>query len=74
MASAPLSSVVRTAEPTQVARALLDHAYRVGVRNLPDGLSAKAFVREQLDRLGIGQELTEMAWGTKRVKLPLSIM
>jgi hypothetical protein len=44
----------------------------VGVRNLPDGLSAKAFVRQQLDRLGIGQELTEFQWGGKTVRLPAS--
>lgn len=62
----------RFADPTQVACSLFAHAYRVGVGNLPDGLSAKAFVRQQLDRLGIGQELTEIPWGTKRVKLPPS--
>jgi hypothetical protein len=31
----------------RVAHAFFAFAYRVGVRNLPDGLSAKAFVRQQ---------------------------
>jgi hypothetical protein len=26
------------------------------------GLSAKAFTRQQLDRLGIGQELVDISW------------
>jgi hypothetical protein len=42
------------------------------VRNLPEGQSAIAFTREQLDRLGIGQDLQEISWGSKRIKLPAS--
>jgi hypothetical protein len=38
----------------------------------PFGLSANAFVRQQLDRLGLGQKLTEFQWGGKTVRLPLS--
>ena len=48
------------------------YAYRVGVRNLPDEQSALAFTREQLDRLGIGKDLQEIPWGSKRFKLPPS--
>ena len=44
------------ADAEQVACALFAHAYRVGVRNLPGGLSALAYTRQQLDRLGLGQD------------------
>jgi len=60
------------AEPQQAACALFAHAYHVGVRNLPDGQSALAFTRQQLDRLGLGRELTHLPWGSKRYKLPPS--
>jgi transposase len=60
------------ADATQVACALFAYAYKVGVKNLPDGQSALAFTRAELDRLGIGQELTEIPWGSKRFKLPPS--
>jgi transposase len=62
----------RHAVDLKVAHAFFAFAYRVGVRNLPDGLSAKAFVRQQLDRLGLGKELTEFQWGGKTVRLPPS--
>lgn len=54
-----------------VACSLFLYAYRVKVRNL-GGMSAKEWTRHQLDRLGIGRELSEIPWGTKRVKLPPS--
>jgi transposase len=60
------------ADPRDVACSLFAHAYRVKVRNLPNGLSAKDFTRQQLDRLGIGQDLKMIPWGTKKVKLPPS--
>jgi transposase len=41
----------RFADPQNVARSFLNHAYQVRVRNLPKGQSASAFTREQLDRL-----------------------
>jgi transposase len=62
----------RFADPANVARSFFAHAYKVGVRNLSQGQSALAFTREQLDRLGIGQELQEIPWGAKRHKLPPS--
>jgi len=64
--------VDRFADPANVARSFFAHAYQVGVRNLPERQSAKAFTREQLDRLGIGQDLQEISWGAKRHKLPAS--
>ena len=62
----------RRSTDTQIACAFFAHAYRVGVRNLPDGLSATAYTRAQLDRLGIGRELDRIPWGSKRPKLPPS--
>jgi len=62
--------VDHNATDERVARSLFAFAYKVGVANLRDGLSAKAFTRQQLDRLGIGQELVEMPWGSKKVRLP----
>jgi hypothetical protein len=41
------------------------------VRNL-HGLSAKEWVRLEMDRLGIGREINEFRWGSKTVKLPPS--
>ena len=62
----------RFADSGSVARSFFAHAYRIGVRNLPEGQSALAFTREQLDRLGIGKDLQEVPWGAKHHKLPLS--
>jgi transposase len=50
----------RFADPAGVARSFYAHAYRVGVRNLPEWQSALAFTREQLDRLDIGKDLQEI--------------
>lgn len=61
----------RHAEARDVACSLFAHAYRVKVRNL-GGLSAKAWTRRELDRLGIGRELEVIPWGSKTVKLPPS--
>jgi len=33
---------------------------------------ALAFTRDQLDRLGVGKDLKEVPWGSKRFKLPPS--
>ena len=58
--------------PVDVARSLFAHAYRVGVRNLPEKQSAVEFTRNQLDRLGIGMEVERIPWGTRNPKLPPS--
>jgi transposase len=65
-------AVDRHADATQVACAFFAYAYKVGVKNLPAGQSALQFTRAQLDRLGIGMELTEIPWGSKRFTLPPS--
>ena len=62
----------RFASDEQVACSFFALAYKVGVKNLPAGVGARHFVRDQLDRLGLGQELTHIPWGSKRFKLPLS--
>ena len=62
----------RFAVPQQVATSLFTLAHRVRVLNLPDGQTALQFTRNQLDRLGIGREITHIPWGSKRFKLPLS--
>jgi hypothetical protein len=64
----------RQAEAVNVARSLFKLAYRMGVRNLPQGMSALAFTRIQLDRLGLGAELTHLPWSGKRYKLPPSTL
>lgn len=60
------------ANPSQVAHGLFAFAYRARVKNLPNGMSALQFTRTQMDRLGIGQEMLLLPWGTKRFKLPPS--
>jgi transposase len=62
----------RFADPQNVARSFLNHAYQVRVRNLPKGQSAPAFTREQLDRLSLGKNLQELSYGSKLIQLPAS--
>jgi hypothetical protein len=60
------------ADPAWVAASLFALAYRMRVKNLPHAMSAKAYTRYHLDRMGIGAELTHIPWGSKRVALPPS--
>jgi transposase len=60
----------RFADDTQVARSFFALAYKVGVRNLLGKKSALVFTREQLDRLHLGAELTQLPWGSKTFNLP----
>lgn len=62
----------RFAEPTNVACSFFALAYKVRVKNLPDGQSALTFTRQQLDRLQIGADLKTLPWGSKTFKLPPS--
>lgn len=64
--------VDRFATDEQVACSFFALAYKLQVRNLPDGMSALQFTRHHLDRLGIGQDLTHIRWGSKTFKLPPS--
>ncbi len=58
--------------PQQVAQSLLRFVYRTGVRHLPEGQTALQYTRRQLDRLGLGHDLTHLVWGSKTFKLPPS--
>lgn len=62
----------RHADAGRVARKFLAHAERIGRRNRTQGQSAAAYVREQLDRLGLGPELKVIQRGRKRIVLPPS--
>ncbi len=61
----------RFVQPEQVAHKLLLLAYYLGKANRPAKLSAAAWVRQQLDRLGIGQDLTHIPLGKNKSPLPL---
>jgi hypothetical protein len=61
----------RFTEPVQVAKSLFGHAYEIKA-HLPKGQIKLAYVRQHLDRLGIGQNLTHLPWGSKTYKLPPS--
>jgi phosphopentomutase len=56
----------------QIARKLLEHAYRLGRAHRPDGQSAAEYVRRQLDRLGLGADLTAIRRGNRVTSLPPS--
>jgi len=60
----------RFAEPQIIARKLMQHAYRLGAENRSDGQSTAEYVREQLDRLGLGADLTAIQWGRRTIPLP----
>lgn len=60
----------RHADPERVARKFLQHAYRLGPARRTPGQSTAAYVRRQLDRLGIGQDLKVIRWGKRRLPLP----
>jgi transposase len=62
----------RFARPAQVARFLLQFAYRLGKEYRPAGQSPAAFVRAHLDRLALGADLDCTYHGKRRVPLPPS--
>jgi transposase len=63
----------RFANPERVARKLLRHAYCLGRAHRPQGQTAALYVRQQLDRLGLGAELTAVSLSkTRRIALPPS--
>jgi len=61
----------RHAVPERLARKLMQVTYSLGKENRPPGLSAAALVRQQLDQLGLGQEVTHVSWGEKKRPIPL---
>jgi transposase len=65
----------RHAQPERLARKFMQHTYRLGKANRPAGQTTAAYVREQLDALGVGAELTEIPWGRKKpIALPPSAL
>jgi transposase len=63
----------RFAQPEAIAQKFLKFAYQLGKENRPAGQSAVQFVRQRLDALHLGQELTSIAWGAKKpIPLPPS--
>jgi transposase len=61
----------RFAQPEAIAQKFLKFAYQLGKENRPNGQSAAKFVRQRLDTLQLGQELTSIAWGSKKpIPLP----
>jgi hypothetical protein len=64
----------RFADATQVACSFFAHAYKVRVRNLPNGQSALEYTRAQLDRLKIGSDVKVLPWGSKQYNLPPSTL
>jgi transposase len=61
----------RFAEPERVARKLTQHTYLLGKANRPAGQSVAQAVRQQLDRLGIGREISHVPWGAVHSPIPL---
>ena len=64
-------TVDKHACPVIVARKYMQFAYTLGKENRPTDISTAAFVRLQLDRLGIGAELNSIPWGGKKKPIPL---
>jgi transposase len=64
----------RFAQPERVARKFLQVAYRLGKAHRPDHLPCANYVRQQLDRLGLGQDLAQVPLGphTPAMHLPPS--
>jgi transposase len=61
----------RFAEPVGVARKLLNYTYLLGKEHRPAEQSGAQYVRQELDKLGIGAELTGIPWGPSRPPIPL---
>ncbi len=64
-------STDRFAEPELVARKLMQFTYQTGKDNRPSDQSTAQFVRQQLDLLQLGADLSEIPWGSKKKPIPL---
>ena len=62
----------RFANAEFVARKLLQHAYRLGRAHRPQDQTPAQYVREQLDRLGLGQDLTAIRLTDRTISMPPS--
>jgi len=61
----------RFAQPERLARKFMQHTYLLGEASRSPGQSTSQYVRQQLDRLGLGQHLTHIPWGTQKPPIPL---
>jgi transposase len=61
----------RFAEPVGVSRKLLNYTYQLGKEHRPMEQSGAQYVRQELDKLGIGAELTSIPWGPSRPPIPM---
>jgi transposase len=64
----------RHADECSVAASFINLAYKMGTQNLPKGITAKVFTRQQLDRLKIGSRLKTIPWGSRQITLPPSTL
>jgi hypothetical protein len=64
--------LVHEADPDRLARKFLEFAY--AMKKDERGKSARAFVREHLDVLGIGAEMEFIRQGRRRIPLPKSAL
>jgi len=64
--------VDRFADLQNVANSFMNYAYEVRIRNLPNRQPAAAFTRQQLDRLGIGEDRLNIRRGSRSIQLPPS--
>ncbi len=55
-----------------MAASFINLACKMGTKNLPKGITAKVFARQQMDRLKIGVGLKTIPWGSKQIILPTS--
>jgi transposase len=62
----------RHADEQSVAASFINLAYRMGTKNLPDGINVRVFTRQQLDRLKISAGLKTIRRGSKQITLPPS--
>jgi transposase len=64
-------TIDRFAQPERIAQKFLKFAYQLGKAHRPAGQSAAQFVRQRLDALQLGSQLTTIAWGSKKpIPLP----
>ncbi|GAP16021.1 hypothetical protein LARV_03816 [Longilinea arvoryzae] len=64
----------RNADEHSVAASFINLAYKMGTKNLPEGVTTKAFTRQQLDRLKIGAGVKAIPWGAMQISLPPSTL
>ena len=64
----------RFADPQIVARKLMRYAYQIRKGKQPAEYSVPLFVRQQLDALRIGADLSAVSWGSRSIPLPPSTL